>query len=51
MKFNTAIIKYDGNDSWVENALFKAKETLVNNTCPKHSSDCEYYKFLKGINY
>ena len=51
MKFNTAIIKYDGNDRWVEKVLFKAKATLLKDTCPKHSNDCEYYKFLKGVNY
>ena len=51
MRFKTAIIKYDGNDSWVENILVKSKQTLLKDTCPKHSVDCEYYKFLNGVNY
>ena len=49
MKFNTAIIKYEGDDVWVEKALYKAKETLQKDICPEHTSGCEFKLFIDGV--
>jgi hypothetical protein len=49
MKFNTAIIPYEGNDSWVESALYKAKEVVQLPHCPDHAEDCEYGNFLQQV--
>ena len=46
MRFNTAVIPYEGNDDWVEKALFKAKETLLMTSYPSHAENCEHGKFL-----
>ena len=49
MRFNTAVIPYVGNDSWVEAAIFKAKETVLKPFCPEHAEGCEYKGFLDGV--
>ena len=49
MKFNTAIIPYIGDDSWVEETLVKAKKTLETETCPAHAECCEYGKFIEQV--
>jgi hypothetical protein len=49
MRFKTAIIPYEADDSWVEEALINAKETLLMQSSPAHSLDCEYQLFLKGV--
>ena len=50
MKFKTAIIEYEGNDGWVENAIRRAKEILQMQEAPGHSSRCEVGRFLKEAN-
>lgn len=49
MKFNTAIIPYEGNDYWVETALYKAKEVVQLPYCPDHAEGCEYGNFLRQV--
>jgi hypothetical protein len=49
MKFDVAIIPYEGNDSWVEDALHGAKECLLAPSCPAHSSQCEFGSFLDAV--
>jgi hypothetical protein len=46
MRFNTAVIPYEGNDDWVEKALLRAKETLLMTSCPSHAENCEHGKFI-----
>ncbi|EED36456.1 conserved hypothetical protein [Luminiphilus syltensis NOR5-1B] len=50
MRFNVAVIPYQGDDSWVEKTLFEAKNTLEKTTCPEHSPQCEYGRFLVQAN-
>lgn len=50
MRFNTAVIPYEGNDDWVEAALYKAKEVVQMTECPPHSDGCEFDRFIKGAN-
>jgi len=47
MKFNTSIIEYKGNNSWVEDALRDAKQILHTQVCPEHSPRCDVGRFLK----
>ena len=49
MRFNTAIIPFIGDDSWVERALIRAKESLVKESCPRHSEDCEHGAFIDQV--
>ena len=49
MRFNTTIIPFVGNDSWVETALIGAKKTLEEANCPRHSDGCEHGKFLEQV--
>jgi len=46
MTFKTAIIEYVGSDSWVERALFEAKDILQRGTCPAHREKCDVGRFL-----
>ena len=50
MRFNTAVIPYEGNDDWVEAALYKAKEVVQMTDCPLHSDGCEFDRFIQGAN-
>lgn len=49
MRFNTAIIPYIGDDSWVEGVLVNAKESLAKEACPKHSEGCEHGIFIDQV--
>ena len=49
MRFNTAIIPFLGDDSWVEDALVRAKESLAKESCPKHSESCEHGIFIDQV--
>ena len=49
MRFNTAIIPFVGDDSWVEAALSRAKITLEKDYCPEHAVNCEHGKFIEQV--
>lgn len=42
VEFRTKVIPYKGDDTWVEPAIFKIKETLESEVAPKRSPDCEF---------
>jgi len=50
MRFNVAVIPYEGDDSWVEDALRRAKY-LVSEvvSCPEHAPDCEHGRYLEEV--
>ncbi|MDP3093532.1 MAG: PD-(D/E)XK nuclease family protein [bacterium] len=50
LEFETSIIPYQGDDSWVEPALFEIKKCLESDIMPKASEECEYcaYRGLIG---
>jgi len=50
MRFQTAVIPFVGDDSWVEDAIRKAKDTLLKATAPKHAEGCEHGAFLEQVN-
>jgi hypothetical protein len=54
LEFKTKIIPYDGNDSWVENTIFKMKDCLESDTIPavgknvmNPTADCEFCEYAK----
>ena len=50
MRFNVSVIPYEGNDSWVEDALRRAKYLVSEvSDCPKHAMDCEYGQYLANV--
>jgi hypothetical protein len=51
MRFNVAVIPYEGNDDWVEQALEQAKACLLQAHCPEHTESCEYEAFLKAVDH
>ena len=50
MKFKVAVIPYEGNDDWVEDALEQAKACLLQSHCPEHTETCEYDAFINAVN-
>ena len=42
IEFDVKIIPYKGNDGWIEEAILKAHETLMKDTVPQASADCDY---------
>ena len=50
MRFDVAVIPYEGNDSWVEDALRRAKYLVSEVTdCPAHAMDCEHGQYLANV--
>ncbi len=49
MLFNTSLLEYEGDDSWVEPALYEIRELLESTDCPKHSDICEHGIFLREV--
>jgi len=48
LEFNTKIISYEGNDSWVEDSLVDIKKTLEGSVVPESSEDCEYCAYREA---
>ena len=56
MKFDTSIIRYEADPSWIESTLLEIKDFLLNEKkCPKHSpigdnySGCDNGRYLKDV--
>ena len=47
MKFETTLLSYLTDTSWIEPALIKIKDLLSTPKCPEHSWHCEYGIYLK----
>ena len=45
IKFNTQLIPYIGDDSWIEDTLLKAKEVLVSDDIPAANTYCDHCKY------
>ena len=45
LEFETSIISYDGDDSWIEPAIFDIKKCLDSGKIPEASETCEYCKY------
>jgi len=42
LEFDVTLIAYEGNDTWVEEALVRARDILSGDTIPSPSSSCDY---------
>ena len=58
MIFNTSLLKYEGDDSWVEQALIDAKDCILKTECPSHAQTgygakgdkpCEYSTLFEAM--
>lgn len=49
MRFKAAIIPFSGDDSWVEDALVRAKLSLEKESCPIHAEGCEHGAFIDQV--
>jgi hypothetical protein len=49
LEFDIKVIPYEGNDSWVEQAIIDAKKCLMSSKIPKHSKDCDYCQYVEAV--
>ncbi|MDZ4232015.1 MAG: PD-(D/E)XK nuclease family protein, partial [Candidatus Pacearchaeota archaeon] len=47
LEFEVKVIPYTGDDSWVEQKLFEARDCLASDTLPEPAGDCEYCEYRK----
>ncbi len=48
LHFDVKVIPYDGDDSWVESTLVRAKDCLESDYIPITGVDCDYCKYRKA---
>lgn len=49
LQFDVALIPYDGNDNWVEDAVRRAHECLSANHIPMLTKGCEFCMYYMGV--
>jgi len=49
LEFDIKVIPYEGDDSWVENALADAKKCLMSSKIPKPSNECDYCSYVMSV--
>lgn len=50
MRFNVAVIPYEGDDSWVHDALRRARQLVSEqDVCPDHAEHCELGRYLSEV--
>tara|TARA_Y100000310_G_scaffold344991_1_gene460991 strand:- start:3026 stop:3799 length:774 start_codon:yes stop_codon:yes gene_type:complete len=49
LEFDVKVILYEGDDSWVEQALMDARKCLESDKLPSASKDCDYCLYRKSI--
>ena len=47
LEFDVTLIPYEGDDSWVEDLIFKAYKCLNKKTMPKSSKNCDFCAYFK----
>ena len=50
VEFKVSILKYIGDDSWVDEVLYNIKELLEQNEIPNYENSCSYCEYFKNIN-
>lgn len=50
LEFDIKLIPYEGNDSWVEEAVMNAHKCLCSNEIPESGDKCDYCAFVKERN-
>ena len=49
LEFDTTLIAYEGDDSWVEDTIFEIKETLEGDNIPEADPDCDYCRYRERV--
>jgi len=49
LEFDITLIPYEGDDSWVEPTIIKAKECLDGDKLPSPGKDCDYCEYRKAV--
>lgn len=49
LKFTVKVIPYEGNDSWVDEIVYKLYECLQSSTVPESSEDCEHCGYIAAV--
>lgn len=49
IEFHITLIPYKGSDAWVENTLYKIKETLDSDVIPESSSECDFCRYREEV--
>ncbi|MEA3272690.1 MAG: PD-(D/E)XK nuclease family protein [Patescibacteria group bacterium] len=49
LEFDVQVLKYTGNDDWVEKAITDAHKCLMGNKIPKASWNCDYCKYREEM--
>ena len=49
MEFKMYLLSYEVEQDWIEPTLNSIKHTLMLESCPSHSPECEYGNFLKAV--
>ncbi|MFA6098049.1 MAG: PD-(D/E)XK nuclease family protein [Patescibacteria group bacterium] len=50
LEFDVKVIPYEGDDSWVEQAIIDAHACLNGNKIPRAGQDCDYCSYIAAIN-
>ena len=50
LEFDITLIPYTGDDSWVEDIIYKIKETLESDEIPSADPECDYCNYRKTVN-
>lgn len=49
LEFDTTLIDYEGDTSWVEDIIFEIKEVLEADEIPKPDPDCDYCAYRQAV--
>ncbi|MEK7510287.1 MAG: PD-(D/E)XK nuclease family protein [Patescibacteria group bacterium] len=49
LEFDAKIIPYEGDDSWIQDALLKARSCLVSDMLPQANPDCDFCVYRKAV--
>lgn len=50
LEFDIKIIPYEGDDSWVEEAIISAHKCLMGDRLPKAGLECDYCRYINAVN-
>jgi CRISPR/Cas system-associated exonuclease Cas4 (RecB family) len=49
LEFDIILIAYEGDDSWVEKAIFDAHQCLIGDEIPNASPNCDYCNYIEAV--
>lgn len=48
LEFNVKLIPYEGDDSWIQDTLIRARKVLDKDALPESSPDCDYCAYVRA---